>query len=389
MPKYKYRQLEGFDGHVLSSKGLEWLAKQVYNALQHNGILELVFGIKPSGTSHILLTPDDWDNLRRRANPGLKHSRREPDDEADFLALSSISFATPEDLHRKLKSLAPKKMPPKKKKKKNYDTSQANKAFRGVENLERGQFENMRVLYRTLGRPDAPHALGVGDISWRSSIRVFGFAYNLWHLHKHGPSPTVLDLAWCEARTPELKAISSTTHLVPERNQHLTNPGKKNADTSDDRSEIQTCASATISQKLLHAFQGAEPSILLVHDRRVALNVLKSYEVNVSEWKFWLNDLLRGSQVSTVYVVDVQPMVNAMLGPTPDFGSIADTARRLGLLHSTQRCAGEECRTLVEIFREMACRGPIDEQARSWPSPPAMSSGPTQDDSEYEGSGPE
>jgi hypothetical protein len=280
------------------------LAEKVYEALRqqqhpYDGEmnLELVFGeyellilsvnltnntgtgIKPSGTSHVLLIKDERDAIRRESSKVENSARAEfhrtefkNDDEqqaawdalqrtflrwkeisftpADFESVSPIAFLNIQELSLKVESLKPARQAA-------QDTSPANKAYADEKShaVNRGQFENCRydhylsglpigylthqsvgrVLYRVLQNNIHRTKCDLGDTAWSSSIRVFSFCYNTWSADNRSMAnrrnhPKILDIGWCEAQTPTLEGENQMPkHIAIKENQHLRNPGKNDA----------------------------------------------------------------------------------------------------------------------------------------------------------------
>ncbi|KAJ7128185.1 hypothetical protein C8R43DRAFT_1191865, partial [Mycena crocata] len=213
----------------------------------------------------------------------------------DFESLSPIHFCNQSELQTKLASLACKSG------QNDRDTSSLNKGFQGRALLERGQFENIRVFYRILQGDINSHIFGLNDTSW-TSVRVLSFAYNVWNqdsrsIKDRERSPMILDLAWCEAQTPTLREKKEITHLVHNKYKHLTN-GERAVYCPDDEQNItQSCDAQTMSVKARDRFREwtaciSTPVILLVHDWKVAVNILNLFGIDVSYWDFELKNLL-------------------------------------------------------------------------------------------------
>ncbi|KAJ7655677.1 hypothetical protein DFH06DRAFT_481640 [Mycena polygramma] len=425
----EYRQLGGFDA-ALYSYGRD-LGRKVYEPLRwylrsRDEGLELVLGIKRSGTSHILLTRDEKQHLTSARIRDLLQPRREIRAYAsDFESLSPIFFRGFQELEAKLEGLKPKP-------KSTSDTSTLNKGYGhgGQHGVVRAQFENSRVFYRVLQNKIDRHRFDLGDASGVASMRVYSFCYNLWLLDARSlddrrRSPRILDLGWCEAPTPTLEGeMNMSQHAVFKNNQFLKNPEKvqKSKDDNDDppveraryeysdpHGETLICDPLDAAQKVRAFFEKnaqsrSQPVVLLVHDAESALDVFKSLGVDASQWDFELKNLLRernhrprqaandprpsrrrsasprphdrsrrrdspppARQYSPVYVVDVKAMFTAVLGTADHSDSVPAIAKRLGLFEPVGWCAGNECWMLIEIFRQMAMRGAIDEQRKEWP----------------------
>ncbi|KAJ7032728.1 hypothetical protein C8F04DRAFT_1106341 [Mycena alexandri] len=324
----EYYQLGGFEPAVFSSR---WppLAEKVYRPLQRlqnpNGPnIELVLGIKRSGTSHLLLTDVERHRLFQERNIDLRRSQHAPPTPArEFESLSPIVFRDVSELSAKLAELQPKNEWDK------NDTSRLNKGYSGGnQGAMRAQFENSRVFYRLLRNELKKERFCCEP--WSGSIRVLSFCYNLWLLDSRSledrrRSPRILDLAWCEAengfadggeKQPLEGDMKTSEHIVFANNQRLTNPGKarwndKKTPPSSERQRYeydeygatQTCDPQAAAEKVRTFFGTATqpargPLVLLVHDKANALAVLTSLGVDVSRWDSELKNLIRVQQTA-------------------------------------------------------------------------------------------
>ncbi|KAJ7741998.1 hypothetical protein DFH07DRAFT_50688 [Mycena maculata] len=372
----EYYQLGGFNPATKHRQ--HSLGKDSLRRCFADGIIELVLGIKPSGSSHLLLT---WQERRRLTIPDLRLRA------SDFESLSPILFHGCEELERKLDWLQPGRQ--------SGDSSRGNKQYHhGNYGAERGQFENIRVFYRVLQKQIDKSKYDLGDASWASSIRVFSFTYNLWFADTRGPDdrrnfPKVLDMGWSEARTPALSGEQKTCrHIVIKDNQNLQNPEKTNYQYSD-YGPTQTCAAPAAAEKARDFFgkyshPTRDPVVLVVHDWEKAKNLLEFLGVDVSRWKWntGLKDLVRPghiqprrqaphdprpqprdwrrsasphqhdrsrrespppSRYAPVYVVDIQAMFCQVFLTDYMSKSVPDICRRLRLFNEKGWCAGNEC----------------------------------------------
>ncbi|KAJ7270108.1 hypothetical protein B0H12DRAFT_1216172 [Mycena haematopus] len=318
------------------------LGNKVYRPLarQDNGRnadegLELVLGIKQSGTSHLLLTRSEKNDLFSVRDIRVGGSQSPA---SDFESLSPILFRNVQELEAKLGALQPKP-------KSTRDDSKLNKAYQGSQSgIQRGQFENARVFYRVLRHSPTldKRKFDLVDTSWTASVRVFSFTYNVWlsdtrSLADRRLSPKILDVAWCEASTPTLKQddMKAARHLVYSNNQNLRNPVKKEAKRADgvqppenvqrtvqtfhlffsnkfsscmqpyeytDYGQTQFCDPPGVAEKVQEVFgqftglTTREPVVLLVHNEKTALDVFKSLGIDTSHWDFSLKNLLRDTR---------------------------------------------------------------------------------------------
>ncbi|KAJ7900411.1 hypothetical protein B0H13DRAFT_2275356 [Mycena leptocephala] len=437
----KYYQLGGFNASVYSHPQYP-LAEKVYEALrqqQHpydGGMnLELVLGIKPSGTSHVLLIKDERDAIRRESSKVENSARVEfhrtefkNDDEqqtawdalqrtflrwkeisftpADFESVSPIAFLNIQELSLKAESLKPARQAA-------QDTSPANKAYADEKShaVNRGQFENCRVLYRVLQNNIHRTKCDLGDTAWSSSIRVFSFCYNTWSADNRSMAnrrnhPKILDIGWCEAQTPTLGGENQMPkHIAIKENQHLRNPGKNDR---YEYGETEICSVQVAAQRIQAVFgrytsASSHPALILVHDVETAIIVFQNFGVDVSQWDYQLKNLLRvpgsstdsaSSQVparrrsrsaspvrgerprrdsppprryAPMYVADIKALFIALLGKSEAAESVPRICKRLDLFRPDGWCAGNESWMLVDVFRRMAAGSEIDEQCRDWP----------------------
>jgi hypothetical protein len=107
-----------------------------------DGLFHWILGIKPHGTSHLLITKDKAEQIARLT--GEKHPQGPPLSVADFESLSPILFYDVEDLGKKISSLKPKGA---KGAKNRGDTSQANRGYDiANDDIYRGAFEHGRYV---------------------------------------------------------------------------------------------------------------------------------------------------------------------------------------------------------------------------------------------------
>ncbi|KAJ7505075.1 hypothetical protein B0H11DRAFT_1980181 [Mycena galericulata] len=338
----EYYQLGGFNASVHSHPRYP-LGPKVYEALrkhQHPDTpkthLDLVLGITSSGTSHLLISRDEYAAIYNEAQKTESPAReafyrtkflQKKDRDAAWVALdqtllrwqptlrfSAADFESVSPISLRPGSLRPGKRAA-------HDTSSANKMYRDAtpEGGARGQFENSRVLHRVLQKQQFTRSnCDLGDTSWSTSLRVFSLCYNVWAgdnrwLHDPHLVPKLLDVGWCEAVTPALTGdMKMEKHIVIEDNQYLTNPSKppattKRTDAPDidlgkaDRyeyGETEICDNNVAAQRIQATFGKytnltPHATLLLVHDAKTAMVVLESLGLDVSQWDFRLKNLLR------------------------------------------------------------------------------------------------
>ncbi|KAJ7459606.1 hypothetical protein B0H11DRAFT_2059230 [Mycena galericulata] len=349
----EYYQLGGFDASVHSHPRYP-LGPKVYEALrkhQHPDTpetqLDLVLGITSSGTSHLLISRDEYaaiyNEAQKKEAPAreafyrtkffkkkdrdaawvaldqmlLRWQRTLRFSAADFESVSPALFADCRALDKKLESLRPGKRA-------TYDTSSANKMYRDTTPDARGQFENSRVLYRVLNKQVTRSSCDLGDTSWSTSLRVFSLCYNIWSFDNQWRKdprlvPKLLDIGWCEAVTPALTGdMKMEKHIVIGENRKFAKPPgtTKRTDVPDidvgkpDRyeyGETEICDNNVAAQRIQTTFgkytnSTPHATILLVHDAKTAMVVLESLGLDVSQWEFRLKNLLwtQGSYAPTL-----------------------------------------------------------------------------------------
>ncbi|KAF8881628.1 hypothetical protein BD779DRAFT_1545823 [Infundibulicybe gibba] len=134
------------------------------------------FGIKRTGTSHLLLTKNQTLDFihAHQLSPPLRGKRPIP--LSDFESVSPIHFRKVEDLVKKLSTLKPKSQ----KSRSPTDNSQANKYFvSGEEGIPRALFEHCRIFYDIVqGRISSLEKFGLQNPDWLPSLRIFSFTFN-------------------------------------------------------------------------------------------------------------------------------------------------------------------------------------------------------------------
>jgi len=98
-------------------------------------------GIKPHGTSHLLIAKEKAEKIAQSLRE--KYPQGPPLSARDFESLSPISFYDTEDLGKKISSLKPRGA-----KGRPGDTSQANRGYdKARDDFYRGAFEHGRYVY--------------------------------------------------------------------------------------------------------------------------------------------------------------------------------------------------------------------------------------------------
>ncbi|RDB21809.1 hypothetical protein Hypma_010899 [Hypsizygus marmoreus] len=250
------------------------------------GPVELVLGIKHTGSSHLLLTESQIDRVVR-AHPGLQRPRARPVPATAFESLSPIYFHAHE-LEKKLGQLKVKSSG-----QKSTDNSQSNKQFQsGEDGIQRGGFELGRLLYQLLHNNVEPGKYGLYAKPLPSSVRICSFVYNT-PFKDERPSkdrlttPILLDCGLAEATIPDLKHKAETSLHFTFSSQAFLNQGSARLDFVHGASE--SLASTVISARLQEFFKDytqptSQPMILLVHNEEQSLNALENLGVDTSLW---------------------------------------------------------------------------------------------------------
>ncbi|KAJ2936373.1 hypothetical protein H1R20_g718, partial [Candolleomyces eurysporus] len=215
-------------------------------------------GIKRAGAAQILLTAAEaFDyTLANRLRPPNRASALRPD---DFESLSPITFATADELKKKLKSLSKDNNP--------YRDQNRDAGF------ARGQFELNRVFYR-LVQPHpvldrAKYSLP-RDLQLPPSARVLALTFNVWSLKFDTRAeserlriPRILDVAFAEVEVPSfsLKPGSVQQYVLSENSGFIRDRSKE---TFEHLIEHKHVIGQRISEFLS---QGSGPNIVLAYDK--------------------------------------------------------------------------------------------------------------------------
>jgi hypothetical protein len=199
-------------------------------------------GIKPHGTSHLLITKEKAEYLARSLKE--KSPSGPPLSASPFESLSPILFYNTDDLGKKISSLKPRGA------KNRGDTSQANRGYDiASADIYRGAFEHgryffvlssysfgidffWRVVYRILNNSIDAKKYSIDDVSWSKDLRVRSFVFNTKGIDDRNTldkirHPIVLDIGFCDASIPSLLPnIPTATHLVDVGNALLGGKGK-------------------------------------------------------------------------------------------------------------------------------------------------------------------
>ncbi|KAG6850275.1 hypothetical protein H0H93_015532 [Arthromyces matolae] len=257
--------------------------------------VELVFGITPIGTSHLLLTEDQVRLMLMRPPYDFVSS-------SAFQSLSHIHFHTKEDFKEIWGRLKPKYV----KNRPGWDNSQENKVFQTSEgDSNRGQFELGRLFYRIISEGQrfncTKFSLHLRDLSWAESVQVYSFAFTRRSGDTRPNSvrintPIALDCGHAKANVPHLQYQEGTAvHYSFSNNATFGAGPDKLAFDYGATEELDEMAISARLQDFFSKLDNKGPVILLVYEEEVTMNLLKKLRVNTSSWKYGLQDLLNVS----------------------------------------------------------------------------------------------
>ncbi|GLB42725.1 hypothetical protein LshimejAT787_1201740 [Lyophyllum shimeji] len=303
-----YYQVGGFQPHIILPNSFRYDDKKLSEFIVgdasplrpkrngYGGPIELILGIKPTGSSHLLLSEPQMRAIVQTFR--LQYPRPPFATSPKFESLSPIYFHSVDEFATKLSFLKPKAA----KNRTPTDNSQANKQFAmGDEGIQRGAFEHGRLLYHILQDPHFDlEKYSLSDASWTSSLLVYSFVFNTRaddtrHSSVRRTHPIVLDCGISQATIPELHLQGGTSkHLYFTNNKFMNAGGKKLAFQHDTTEELD---GMVISARLKAFFEDyknsrAGPMILLVHDEELSLNMLKNCGVDTTSWELGIKHLL-------------------------------------------------------------------------------------------------
>ncbi|KAF7760804.1 hypothetical protein Agabi119p4_10213 [Agaricus bisporus var. burnettii] len=428
----RYYQLGGFrpdirwfEGDWNDEKILDLLAGPGSPLIDQDRPLELVLGIKRIGSSHLLLADPQASTFEKR---GKKRPYRSSTI-ADFESVSPIYFNSASDLKKKFGVLKPKAR--KGKKDEPWDTSQANKSYTaGDQGVLRGEFENGRVLYRLLRNAINPTVYSVYDSSWAPNIHFVSFTCNLRAFDTRSyaerqKNPRPLDYGWAEAKVTD-SGISfdpgSAVHLIKAEDRLLKTgrrdePFKHGSTKIENQERIEVLARSFFEK--MQAENVKNPTVLLVHDEKLARNALRELGVENSTWISGIANLLRPQRSgldygggrndfvqrqqrardrsrsptrrnmakpepgpssrqsqrapspfeekgqNPIYVVDVRALYWTMMKSQSE-KQLGEIAAKLGILEEANCwCAGNEAVYIFDVWQTMMSDAAIDDQRAS------------------------
>ncbi|TFK25248.1 hypothetical protein FA15DRAFT_668785 [Coprinopsis marcescibilis] len=237
--------------------------------------IELILGIKESGSSHLLLTIRDGRRLGYAP-------RWEPCKTVDFESLSPIYFNEVAELSTKLRSL---------KNQKGFGSSKANKIYSapgGSAGVKRGDFEHNRILYKTLHNAIDTDKYSMGNTSWAANLRVCSLTFNLWSadirkLKDRQSKPRVLDVGFAEANVPSLafKARPALDFLVAENSALRQAKQTRQVFGHGETVKLHEYEIRDRIRAVLNTATPHNPIVLLVFEKEWATHILKSFDYDL------------------------------------------------------------------------------------------------------------
>ncbi|KAI0345265.1 hypothetical protein BDW22DRAFT_1426940 [Trametopsis cervina] len=277
--------------------------------LEDDEDLRFFIGIRPCGASYLLLSQRVVDSNAYLRN--MFEGRAWSSDR--FISLSPVSFANAAALTAKLATLANNK--PKKSGQEFRDRSQANVSFTTGSDpdtlqpvgIDRAIFEYHRILYRLWQGSIDPTDYEAARVPWFNDVdTMWSFAFNTWaadrrRLEERQNDPKILDISWTRYAPPSSsEGIYSfkTTHVLVHENRMLANSNR----IAFLHGESDVLSHQEISKHLQIVFDEAKrtnPVLLLVHDVKWTLLVLKFFGVDTTEWCMGVEPVL-GRQILKV-----------------------------------------------------------------------------------------
>ncbi|OCH86890.1 hypothetical protein OBBRIDRAFT_796710 [Obba rivulosa] len=235
-------------------------------------------------------------------------SPRPPWPSQRYISLSPVRFANRAGLKEKLYTLASSR---KSKTGEPRDRSRANTQYcsagdgPSVVGTSRAAFEHQRVFIRLLREElEDPSAFALRPMQWSRDIRIVALAYNLWAadmrlLEERERDPKILDVGWTVFDTPRRStslSVMEARHIVLEENRLLNNHGAKRLPFINGTTE--TLNRISLASQLQQLFslppdgRLASPMMLLVHNARATLDILRALGVDTSRWVSGISDIL-------------------------------------------------------------------------------------------------
>ncbi|KAK0506419.1 hypothetical protein EDD18DRAFT_1123286 [Armillaria luteobubalina] len=392
-----YHQLGGIENRRLdlswADRGQFWdnsrLARDVFS-IAKGGPLQLALGITNTGASYLLIPGRQAKEIAR--NCRLPSPRPDKSlNASDFESVSPIEFKTPDELIKKLGSLASSKSKNRKNGTAPVDTSKSNKGYDAIamdpdrrnDGLYRPLFEHGRVLYRLKKNILDENLIEVGRLQWLETFRMCSFIYNRWQ----PSSPTILDIGLAEGAPGRLDPPPAVRQIVIKRNEKL-DEGKRDTFIYGTP-EVTDDDGATRTVQEFFRKRDSGPMLLLVCGRKGTLEVLKQcYDVDGTAWGNGLKDLLQPSSRAPsrhpVYVVDVKEMALKHLKvDEQQLRTVHLICTKLGLATGGQIktvSAGNDSRRIFDAWTVLVEGPAIDEKRQPREQPLSVASPPANND---------
>ncbi|TFY53007.1 hypothetical protein EVG20_g10307 [Dentipellis fragilis] len=292
----EYFQIGGYMSH--SHFWYQWdQAKLVkdFMGMSEKGI-DLVYGIKSSGASYILLPVEDFRRIEQSLR--LKWPKKPPFIAQDFISLSPIHFSSPQEFTDKLNY---HKIHPKKTK---YDSSKANNAFSNENSgvgYSKAAYEFNRLFYHLLQGSVDPGRFGLVRSSTWDSVAFFSFTFNIWLPEE---CPTILDLGFTSASLSSSQLqFKDTVHIQASENRTMGNPGTKKTEFQHGETVVldQEARSARL-QSIFSELQGSgSPVVIFVFNEDETKTILNQHGISTSSWQSGIEALLRSGRDAQRY----------------------------------------------------------------------------------------
>jgi len=348
--------------------------------------VDLVFGIRPSGASAILVPASEC--IR---NEVFSYGRT-PLHASDFLSLSPLYYSDVAKLVKRLNALKPKCKRP------GEDDSAANKIFLGDTSQAghiRSAFEHNRLFFHALDPSSGVWRYGLSRSSPWAAAQVVSVVFNEWS-HEKG---VILDVGWSLLdRCTHPPTFRSTVHLEVEERRGFGNRGKQRVGFRFGQSEI--LKQASVPARIRDLLRCEQPLVLLAYNEGAVRALLGNLGIHTGDWVSGLENLLlsdprdkfsdqpsrsesrrrsrsprrdeksfdqrrpsppRGG--TPVCIVDVRQMYVTLRRLADSAAPLTTVATELGLpCDDKSMCAGNDSRLLAEMWTTMASGLTIDEQ---------------------------
>ncbi|KAJ7576868.1 hypothetical protein C8J56DRAFT_1061585 [Mycena floridula] len=377
-----------------------------------NGTIDLIFGIRNSGASCLLLTQDQVDQVNK-ARLGYEIRCKSRAHEATQFASLSPAQLTIEQVKKLLAGYQVAWIKTGQKNKRAYpsrDNSKINKIFYSEDSEEpteitsiafnRALFEQARLLY-FLMKPDEGSSISVAlynisDSLVCAGIRLCSFSMNCWSMDKRSveererdPFVHLLDVGFSKADVGKWTPVTSE-HLIQAENIYQSQGHLEKA--SFQYGQTETMKRQSIEHAIREFFRAShEPMVLLVHGEEKVRNLISRAGIDTGTWKS-LGELFSPSNkgfnrspgpsaqrqrssrsaspvgnkstsgrprsprptATNVYVIDVGKMFTART--TIESSTVGYMSDFLGISKQETKvwCAGNDAVRLFQIFCNMA-----------------------------------